>query len=299
MGIKTNSEKFFSVVRSQSVVNPGLKLWIWLRKANILGWFLLFIGGVMMVFPFIWMVSTSFKPAPETVAFPPTILPQQWTWSNYLDAFNRINIPRLYLNTAFITIVRLIITLYTSLLLGYVFAKFQFWGRNVLFIIILATMIIPFEVYMIPLYVMMVDFNLGNTYMALALPTLFSAYCIFMVRQFMYSIPSELVDAARIDGAGEFTIFHQIVIPLAQPVMVTLGAFLFMWNWNDFLWPLIILTDSTKYVFSVGLATFLGENLNSYGVLMAGSTLATLPILIVFLTMQKYVIGGIALSGMK
>lgn len=299
MGIKTNSEKFFSVVRSQSVVNPGLKLWIWLRKANILGWFLLLIGGVMMVFPFIWMISTSFKPAPETVAFPPTILPKQWTWSNYLDAFNRIDIPRLYLNTAFITIVRLIITLYTSLLLGYVFAKFQFWGRNVLFIIILATMIIPFEVYMIPLYVMMVDFKLGNTYMALALPTLFSAYCIFMVRQFMYSIPSELVDAARIDGAGEFTIFHQIVIPLAQPVMVTLGAFLFMWNWNDFLWPLIILTDSTKYVFSVGLATFLGENLNSYGVLMAGSTLATLPILIVFLTLQKYVIGGIALSGMK
>ena len=115
----------------------------------------------------------------------------------------------------------------------------------------------------------------------------------------MYSIPSELVDAARIDGAGEFTIFHRIVIPLAQPVMVTLGAFLFMWNWHDFLWPLIILTDSSKYVFSVGLATFLGENLTSYGVIMAGSTLATFPILIVFITLQKYVIGGIALSGMK
>jgi multiple sugar transport system permease protein len=299
MGIKTNSDKFFPAVQSRPVANPGLKLLRWLRKANILGWFLLFIGGVMMIFPFIWMISTSFKPAPETVAFPPSLFPHQWTWVNYQDAFDRIDIPRLYLNTTFITLIRLVITLYTSLLLGYVFAKFQFWGRNVLFYIILATMIIPFEVYMIPLYVMMVDFKLGNTYMALALPTLFSAYCIFMVRQFMYSIPSELVDAARIDGAGEFTIFHRIVIPLAQPVMVTLGAFLFMWNWHDFLWPLIILTDSSKYVFSVGLATFLGENLTSYGVIMAGSTLATLPILIVFVTLQKYVIGGIALSGMK
>ena len=162
MGIKTNSDKFFTVEQSRSVANPGLKLLRSLRKANLLGWLFLLIGGVMMIFPFLWMISTSFKPAPETVAFPPTLLPQQWTLTNYVDAFNRIDIPRLYLNTTFITIVRLIITLYTSLLLGYVFAKFQFWGRNVLFFIILATMIIPFEVYMIPLYVMMVDFKLGK-----------------------------------------------------------------------------------------------------------------------------------------
>jgi ABC-type glycerol-3-phosphate transport system permease component len=290
-------------MRKQAAAEPevrsaghyGLRSKIW-YLFNLL---LLLVGATAMILPFYWMVSTSFKTPPETVAIPPTLIPKVFTWLNYESAFSRIDIPRLYLNTTFVTLVRLVVTLYTSLLLGYIFAKFRFWGRNFLFYLILGTMIIPLEVYMIPLYVMVVKAKLGNTYMAIALPTLFSAYCIFMVRQFMYSIPSELIDAARIDGAGEFHIFHRIVAPLAQPVMVTLGALLFMWYWHDFLWPLIILTDSAKYVFSVGLATFVGENFTEYGVIMAGSTMATMPILLVFVALQKYIIGGIGLSGMK
>jgi len=299
MGMDILPGRLTKVDSQKSAVEQAARLTRKTKMVYLLNYLIILLGAIVMIFPFVWMISTSFKPAPETVAFPPTFFPKNFTWSNYINAFKRIDILRLYLNTTFITLVRLVLTLYTSLLLGYIFAKFQFWGRNILFYFILATMIIPFEVYMIPLYVMMVKVKLGNTYMAIALPTVFSAYCIFMVRQFMYSIPSELIDAARIDGAGEFRIFHRIVIPLAQPVMVTLGALLFMWYWHDFLWPLIILTDSTKYVFSVGLATFVGENFTEYGVIMAGSTLATIPILAVFIALQKYIIGGISLSGMK
>ncbi len=270
-----------------------------LRKAHLFNYIVLIIGAIAMVFPFLWMVSTSFKPAPETVAFPPSIIPQNPTLDNYISVFERADIGRLYLNTAGLTFVRLVLTLYSSLLLGYVFAKFSFPGRDILFMLILGTMIIPFEVYMIPLYVMMVDWGLGNNYLAIILPSVFSAYCIFMVRQFMFSIPTELLDAARIDGAGEFLIFHRIIIPLARPVAITLGAFLFMWHWNDFLWPLIVLTESSKYVFPVGLATFVGENQSQFGIITAGSTLSTLPIIIVFLLLQRHIIGGIALSGMK
>jgi|WetSurMetagenome_2_1015567.scaffolds.fasta_scaffold254161_2 multiple sugar transport system permease protein len=295
----TLPERLTKLNSKKSMVEETVLLSRRIKWAYLLNYLIIILGAVVMIFPFIWMISTSFKPAPETVAFPPTFFPKNFTWANYINAFRRIDIPRLYLNTTFITLVRLVLTLYTSLLLGYIFAKFRFWGRNILFFFILGTMIIPFEVYMIPLYVMMVKVHLGNTYMAIALPTVFSAYCIFMVRQFMYSIPTELLDAARIDGAGEFRIFHTIVVPLAQPVMVTLAALLFMWYWHDFLWPLIILTDSTKYVFSVGLATFVGENFTEYGVIMAGSTLATIPILAIFIALQKYIIGGISLSGMK
>ena len=269
------------------------------QNAHIFNYIVLILGAFLMIFPFLWMLSTSFKSAPETVAFPPTFFPQNPTLENYTNVFQRADIARLYLNTGGLTLVRLVSTLYTSLLLGYVFAKFEFRGRNVLFYLILGTMIIPFEVYMIPLYIMMVNFGLGNNYLAIILPSVFSAYCIFMVRQIMFSIPSELIDAARIDGAGEFHIFHRIIIPLARPVAITLGAFLFIWHWNDFLWPLIVLTDSSKYVFPIGLATFVGENQTEYGVITAGSTLATLPIVIVFLALQRHIVGGIALSGLK
>lgn len=276
---------------------PSLRQW--LARHNLPQYLLLCTGALLMLIPFVWMISTSFKPQSETISFPPRLLPQNPTLDNYFEVFERLNIGRLYLNTAFVTIVKTALNVYTSTLLGYVFGKFTFRGRDVLFYLILSTWIIPFEVYMIPLYVMMVNLGLGNTYWALILPEISSAYAIFLFRQFMFTIPNDLLDAARIDGAGEWTIFNRIVLPLARPVVATLVAFYFMWNWNDFLWPLIVLTSSEKYVLPLGLAVFVSEFGTQYGLTMAGAALAIIPVLTIFVLMQRYIIQGITLTGFK
>jgi multiple sugar transport system permease protein len=270
----------------------------WLR-ATWLNYLLLSIGALAMVTPFIWMLSTSFKPQSETITFPPQLLPRRPTLENYREVFDRLNLARLYWNTTYVAVVKTVINVYTSTVIGYVFGKFQFRGRDLLFYLILGTWIIPFEVYMIPLYVMMVDMNLGNTYWALILPEISSAYAVFLFRQFMFTIPNDLIDAARIDGAGEWRIFHGIILPLARPVVATLVAFYFMWNWNDFLWPLIVLTTSDKYLLPLGLSMLVAEFGSQYGLLMAGASLAIVPVLAIFVAMQRYIIEGIALTGFK
>ncbi|MFN8677286.1 MAG: carbohydrate ABC transporter permease [Thermomicrobiales bacterium] len=270
-----------------------------LWRGHLLNYVLLSLGALVMVGPFLWMLGTSFKAPAETVAFPPTLWPAQPTLENYADVANRLEIGRLYWNTTVVSVIKTILMVYSGALLGYIFAKFEFPGKNLIFIGILSTMIIPFEVYMIPLYVMMVRAKLGDTYMALVLPSVFSAYAIFLFRQFMYTIPNDLIDAARADGAGEFHIFHRIVLPLSKPILVTMTSFYFMWEWNDFLWPLIVITDPNKYLLSVGLATLVGEHATDYGLIMAGASLAILPILAVFLVLQRHVIRGITMTGMK
>ncbi len=270
-----------------------------LLRSNLVNYILLTIGALVMVAPFIWMLSTSFKPQAETITFPPQLLPKRPTLENYTQVFERLNMVRLYMNTAYVAVVKTVVNVYTSTLIGYVFGKFNFRGRDVLFYLVLSTWIIPFEVYMIPLYVMMVNMNLGNTYWALIIPEISSAYAVFLFRQFMFTIPNDLLDAARIDGAGEWRIFHSIVLPLARPVVATLVAFFFMWNWNDFLWPLIVLTTSDKYLLPLGLSMMVAEFGTQYGMLMAGASLAIVPVLMVFVSVQRYIIEGIALTGFK
>jgi multiple sugar transport system permease protein len=245
------------------------------------------------------MISTSFKPAAETVSFPPRLLPLKPTLENYAGVLARVNMVRLYRNTAYVAIIKTAVMVYTSTLLGYIFGKFHFRGRDMLFYIFLSTWIIPFEVYMIPLYVMMVGAGLGNTYAALIIPYIFSAYAMFLFRQFMFTIPNDLIDAARMDGASEGYIFHRIILPLAQPVLATLIAFYFMWMWNDFTWPLIVITESAKYLLPVGLAVFVSEFQTQHGIIMAGATIAIVPVLAVFVAMQRYIVEGVALTGMK
>lgn len=271
----------------------------WMRRTYFVQYIILGAGALVMVFPFIWMISTSFKPLAETISFPPRLWPIIPTLENYFAVFERVDMRLLYANTAFLAITKTILNVYTGAALGYVFGKFQFRGRDFFFYLILSTWIIPFEVYMIPLYVMVVKAGLGNTYLALILPEVFSTYAMFLFRQFMFTIPNDLIDAARIDGAGEWFIFHKIVLPLARPVLATLIAFYFMWNWNDFLWPLIVITSSDKYVLPVGLAVFVSEVFSQHGVVMAGATLAILPVLAIFVAMQHYIIEGIALTGLK
>jgi multiple sugar transport system permease protein len=270
-----------------------------LLRSNLVNYILLTVGALVMVAPFIWMLSTSFKPQAETITFPPRLLPKRPTVENYQEVFERLNMVRLYMNTAYVAVVKTVVNVYTSTLIGYVFGKFNFRGRDVLFYLVLSTWIIPFEVYMIPLYVMMVNMHLGNTYWALIIPEISSAYAVFLFRQFMFTIPNDLLDAARIDGAGEWRIFHSIVLPLARPVVATLVAFFFMWNWNDFLWPLIVLTTSDKYLLPLGLSMMVAEFGTQYGMLMAGASLAIVPVLMVFVSVQRYIIEGIALTGFK
>jgi ABC-type glycerol-3-phosphate transport system permease component len=206
---------------------------------------------------------------------------------------------RLYVNTGGVTMVKTIFMLYTASLLGYVFGKFRFWGQEVVFYAILFTMIIPFEVYVIPLYQMMVVARLGDTYSALILPHMLSAYAIFLFRQFMFTIPNELIDAARIDSAGEWYLFHRIILPLCGPVLATTISFYFMWNWNDFLWPLIVITSGKRAMLPVALATFVEQHGTDFGLVMAGATLAVIPVLVIFIALQRYVVQGIALTGLK
>jgi multiple sugar transport system permease protein len=285
--------------RERPQSQPLATLMARLARGHFFNYLILIVGAAVMVVPFIWMLSTSFKPQSETISFPPRLLPLRPTLDNYLEVFERLNIGRLYWNTAFVTTVKTALNVYTSTLLGYIFGKFRFRGRDLLFYLILSTWIIPFEVYMIPLYIMMVNMRLGDTYWALILPEISSAYAIFLFRQFMFTIPNDLLDAARIDGAGEWRIFHQLILPLSRPVLATLVAFYFMWNWNDFLWPLIVITTSNKYVLPVGLALFVSEFGTQYGLTMAGASLAIIPVLLVFMAMQRYIVQGITLTGFK
>ena len=270
-----------------------------LRRGLLINYLVLGAGAILMVVPFIWMISTSFKPQAETVSFPPRLFPINPTFSNYIDVFDRANMGRLYWNTTFISIIKTIFNIYTSALLGYIFGKFVFRGRDIIFYILLSTWIIPFEVYLIPLYLMTVQVGWADTYTALIVPEIFTIYAMFMFRQFMYTIPTELIDAARIDGAGEWYIFHRIIIPLSRAALFTLIAFYFMWNWNDFLWPLVVISSHDKYVITVGLATFVGEFWNQYGVIMAGASLAIIPILALFIAVQRFIIEGVVLTGLK
>ncbi len=270
-----------------------------LRRGLLINYIVLGAGAILMIVPFIWMISTSFKPQAETVSFPPRLFPINPTISNYIDVFDRANMGQLYWNTTFISVIKTVFNIYTSALLGYIFGKFVFRGRDIIFYILLSTWIIPFEVYLIPLYLMTVQVGWADTFTALIVPEIFTIYAMFMFRQFMYTIPTELIDAARIDGAGEWYIFHRIIIPLSRAALFTLIAFYFMWNWNDFLWPLVVISSHDKYVITVGLATFVGEFWNQYGVIMAGASLAIIPILALFIAVQRFIIEGVVLTGLK
>jgi len=255
--------------------------------------------ALITLFPFLWMVSSAFKSRPESVAFPPTLFPLAPTLSNFERLFDQLNIGQLYWNTLYVSVIKTVIMIYGGALLGYVFAKIKFPGREWAFGAVLITMIIPFEVYFIPLYQLVAQFNLGNTHLALILPHLFSAYAIFFFRQFMYGIPDDLIHAARIDGLGEWGIFNRVVLPLSGAALATMTAFYFMWNWNDFFWPLIVINERAKMMLPNALASLVAERGNDFPLVNAGATIAVVPILLLFLLLQRYVVQGIAITGIK
>jgi multiple sugar transport system permease protein len=258
------------------------------------------IGLVLLVGPFLWMLLGSFKPAHDFLVAPPPILPTAPTLENYDHLFNQLDFPRFFLNS---TIVAGSITagnlLFCSMV-GYALAKLHFRGRGLLFKVILGTLMVPSSVTVIPLFVLISLLGLPNTYPGLVLPFLAGPFGVFLMRQFLLGIPDELIDAGRVDGAGEWRIFWQVVMPLAGPALATLGILTFLASWNAFLWPLVVATDASMYTLPVALATFSrGQHQADYGLLMAGSVAIIVPVLIVFILLQRSFTRGIATTGLK
>ncbi|WP_018133519.1 carbohydrate ABC transporter permease [Effusibacillus pohliae] len=268
------------------------------RKEKVWIVLLLLIGAAAMVLPFLWMVVTSFKPESEVFNIPPTLIPKHPTLGNYIELFQKMNFV-VYLKNTFVIAIFSFLGLFLNALAGYAFAKFQFPGKEKLFYLVLATMMIPGQVTMIPVYLMLNEMGLTNTMAGIILPGLVGAFGIFLFRQFMATIPTELIEAARLDGAGEFRIFWQIILPESKPVLAVQSIFTFIGAWNSFLWPLIVANDERLYTLSVGLALLKGQHGGNFALQMAGSAFLVIPIIIVFLFFQKYFVKGITISGMK
>ena len=269
------------------------------RTLDVTKYLLLLVGAVTMLTPLAWMVLASFKTLPEILAFPPTFLPEQVNLDNYRAVFDTADFVRYFLNSVVIAAISVASVLITSSMAGYAFAKFSFPGRDVLFVVVLATLMIPFQVRVIPLYVLASDLHLLNTYAGMVMPTLVDAFGIFLMRQYMLSIPSELIESARVDGAGEFRIFVQIMLPLARPALSALTIFTLVVSWESFLWPLLVASSPEMYTLPLGLAQFAGRFVDRTDLQMAAATLTVLPLLIAFLVMQKRFIEGMATTGMK
>lgn len=259
----------------------------------------LIISGLVTLAPFIWMVSASFMHDGHASVYPPRFIPDEFTFEQYTALFSRLNIMRNFVNSLFISITVTGISLIFNSMAGYAFAKYRFKGKNKLFNLLLSSMIIPAQVTMLPLFLMLKEFGFINTYMALIIPGLANIFGIFLIRQYALSIPDSLIESARLDGASDFQIYWKIILPLAVPILVTLAIFTFMGTWNDFLWPLIALNDSSMYTLPVALANLMGEHTKDPELMMAGSVLTILPVIIVFLVLQKYYIKGIMMGSVK
>jgi multiple sugar transport system permease protein len=262
--------------------------------------------GVMLLaaaaataFPLVWMVLTSFKPEPVITAYPSWLWPREWTLEHYQGVLARIPFARYTLNSLVFAGGVTLVSLVLDCMAGYAFARLPFPGRNVLFVLVLVTLMLPFHVTLIPVFVLEHHLGLLNTYAGLILPRATNGFGIFLMRQFFLTLPAELDEAARIDGAGDWRIFAQVYMPLASTALATLALFHFMYNWNDFLWPMVMTTDNLMRTLPVGLALFRGAHVVEYGVLMAGSTLALLPMFVAYLFAQRYFVRGIAMSAIK
>lgn len=260
---------------------------------------ILLLGLLAMTVPFLWMLSTSFKGTSAIFRFPPEWIPSAPTFKNYVDLLETVNILVPFRNTVIVAGVVTALSLLIAAMAGYAFAKFQFPGRDQLFLGLLGTLMIPGQITMIPVFLLFKKLGLLNSFAGLILPGIASAFGIFLMRQFIKSIPDELLEAARIDGAKEFYIFARIVLPLTKPALATLGIFNFTGTWNSFFWPLIIATDESMYTLPVAIANLGGQYQTAYGLQMAGAVVVTVPIIVVFLFAQKYFIRGIALTGLK
>jgi multiple sugar transport system permease protein len=273
------------------------------RRRRILGtgWALAvaIAAALIIIFPLLWMFTTSIKPESEIISANPGLFSATVTGSHYVQAWQAIDFPRLFMNTVIFAGGVTLLSLTFDSLTAYALARLDFPGKNVIFVLILITLMLPFQVNLVPLFLLLTKIHWINTYQGLILPRATNAFGIFFLRQFFLSIPKELEDAARVDGASDFKIYRSIVLRMSVPALLTLGLFHFMYNWNDLLWPLIISTNSSMYTLSSGLALFLGQHVIQYGLIMAGSVLAIVPMVVAFLLIQRRFVESIATSGLR
>jgi ABC-type glycerol-3-phosphate transport system permease component len=269
------------------------------RLWQVVGNAVLLVVIFLTVMPYVYMVSASFKPGDELFSIPVKIFPDSLYWGNYDLLFGKTNFVRWFFNSVFIGVSRMVLAVVISLMAGYAFAKFDFRFKNPLFLLLLATLTLPIYVLIVPLYSMMVAFGWTDHYIALILPLAAQAIGVFLSRQYLLSIPDEILDSARVDGGGEWGIFWRIIVPLSQPVIAVMAILFFTASWNDYIWPLVVLTKDQMFTVSLGLPTLVGPYSQEYGAVMAGSFLSTVPIMIIFLIMQRRFIEGITQGAVK
>jgi multiple sugar transport system permease protein len=268
-----------------------------MRIRTLLAYLALAAGGILMAFPFVWMVLTALKPFPEI--FQLTLLPQTPTWENFRFVLRETLFPRWFLNSLLVATLTTLSVLFFDSLVGYTLARLRFPGRNLVFLLILSTLMVPTEMLVIPWYVMSAERGWVNTYWGLLFPGLVTAFGVFLMRQFFQTLPQDLFDAARLDGLGELGIFLRVGLPLVRPALAALGILTFLGNWNAFLWPLIIVQTPEMRTLPVGVALFSGEAGTAWHLIMAASSLSVLPTLLVFLFFQRQIVEGVVLSGIR
>ncbi len=259
----------------------------------------LIVGALAMIIPFVWMVSTSFKLPKEIFVFPPTWIPSEPTIKNYVDLFRNLDFARPFLNTVIVSGSITFLSVLFSSMAGYAFAKFRFRGRDALFMLILATIMVPGQMTIIPVFLMLRHLGLINTYSGLIIPAMVSAFNVFFMRQFIITIPDDLLEAAKMDGAREGFLYFKIILPLSGPALSTIAIFTFTGSWNSFLWPLIIAQDERMYTLPVAISVLAGQYGENIAIQMAGSCIVIAPILVFFIFAQRYFVKGISLTGMK
>jgi len=267
------------------------------RLGGALTYLVLILGAVITLFPFLWMLATAFKPAPDIYSL--DLIPKNPTLDNFKKIFTETPFANWYLNSIIVASATTLSVAFFDSLVGYILAKVEFKGRNIIFFAILSSIMIPTEMLIIPWYIGASRLNIVDSHLGVMFPGLITAFGIFLMRQFMESIPTDLLDAGRIDGLGEFGIYWRIALPNVRPALAALCIFTFLGNWNAFLWPVIAIESPEMRTLPVGLSYFSYENFNQYELVMAGATLAVVPVLIVFAIFQKQIIKGITLTGIK
>lgn len=269
------------------------------REHNGLTYLILLLFTMIYLVPILWMLVCSFKPDAELFVYPPRLFPTKISFENYIDAWNRGDFGLYFKNTTIVAVSATILTVVINTMAGYAFAKYKFRGSTAIFLFFLATMMLPLEVLMIPIFQVIRVFKMYNNFWGLIIPSAATPAGVFLVRQYFLTIPNELMESARIDGASETKIFLRLMLPLAKPVMSVLAIFAFLWRWNDYMWPLVVIRDTQKYTVQLALANFSGQYAVDWGSLLAMSVLTMIPVLVIFLIFQKQFMKGMVAGAIK
>ncbi|HTX72187.1 MAG TPA: carbohydrate ABC transporter permease [Rectinemataceae bacterium] len=266
---------------------------------KFLRYLLLLLFTCIFVFPIIWVLLSSFKPQSELFTYPLTIFPRHPTASNYVTAFNSGDFPRFFANSIFVSTLATVITVVINVMAGYALSKYYFRGRNVIFYAMIATLMIPLQAIMVPIFLLLKSMGLLNSLWGIIIPPAATPTGVFLARQYIHTIPNSFIEAARIDGTGEFTIFRRIIVPLAKPIVATIAIFSFMWRWNDFLWPFIVISMRKRMTLQLALANFVGQFQINWANLLAMTVVTMIPMIVVFIALQRYFVTGLTAGGIK